>query len=61
MRTALACFLIALLVAAIVKPRGTDPGMRGWVREYASFVQTLVRVGAIGLLVVLGLSMLGLI
>lgn len=61
MRAVLIFLIIVLVIAAIVKPQAPVPGLGGWVRDYAVFLRTCLRVGVVGFLLMLVLSMFGLI
>jgi hypothetical protein len=37
------------------------PGLGGWLRDYAAFLRTCLRVGIVGFLFMLVLSMFGII
>lgn len=52
-------FVVVLVVAAIIKPSAPLPGLGGWLRDYASFLRTCLRVAVVFILLLLLLIMVG--
>lgn len=59
MRNFVTYLAVVLVVAAIIKPRAPVPGLGGWLRDYASFLRTCLRVGVIILLMMIIMVVVG--
>lgn len=59
MKNFLTYLAVVLVVAAIVKPTAPVPGLVGWLRDFAMFMRTCVRVGLVIFLLLLLMIVLG--
>lgn len=50
---------LAVLVLAIVKPRGAAPGVLGWFRDFGIFIQASLRVVVVGIVIIVVLALIG--